>query len=217
MDRNGLPAGTTSYIDDNLPPGTERHYRLRAYNENGPGRWSAVHGVTTVAGGPDVPTGLTATVHDTNQQIDLNWDAPDDTGTSSITGYWVERSRYADGPWERLTSRNGTTTYRDTCNLYPGMVRHYRVAAVNRSGAGVWSDPVESDATAIPAGGSAATEPDPPSLLRFTGVGPDWVSMAWDRPDDGGAPIIGYEYQETLSEETFTTTGTTGIIRGLDD
>ena len=97
------------------------------------------------------------------------------------------------------------------------MVRHYRVAAVNRSGAGMWSDPVESDATAIPAGGSAATEPDPPGLLRFTGVGPDWVSFTWDRPDDGGAPITGYEYQETMSEETFTTTGTTGIIRGLDD
>ena len=213
VDRDGLPAGTTSYTDAGLASGTERHYRLRAHNENGPGQWSAVRGATTVSGGPDAPTGLAATAHATNQQIDLSWTAPDDTGDSSITGYWVERSRSADGPWERLTSGNRTTTYRDTRNLYPGMVRHYRVAAVNRSGAGMWSEVATSTATA----GTPATAPDPPGLLRFTGVGPDWVSFTWDRPDDGGAPITGYEYHETLSEEIFTTTGTSATIRGLDN
>ena len=217
VDRDGLPAGALSYTDAGLAPGTERHYRIRAVNANGPGQWSAVRGATTVAAGPGVPTGLTATAHATHQQIDLRWEAPADTGGSPITGYWLERSRDGDAPWERLTSRNATA-WSDTRNLYPGMTRYYRVAAVNRSGAGVWSEVVASDATAIPAGGAAARAPDAPTALRFTSVGRDSVSFAWDRPaGDGGAPITGYEYQETLAEENIATTGTTGTIRGLEE
>ena len=217
VDRDGVPAGATSYTDGGLEPGTQRHYRIRAHNANGPGQWSAVRGATTVAGGPDVPTGLTATAHDTNQQIDLTWVAPTDTGGSAITGYWLERSSDGNAPWERLTSRNGTT-WSDTRNLYPGMTRYYRVAAVNRSGAGVWSEVVASDATVIPAGGSAARAPDAPASLRFTSIGKNQVGLAWDRPpSDGGAPILRYEYQETLGQENLTTTGTTGTIRGLEE
>ena len=35
--------------------------------------------------------------------------------------------------------------------------------------------------------------------------------------DYGGAPITGYEYRESYLQESFTTTGTTATIRGLDD
>ena len=217
VDRNQLPASATSYTDEGLAPGTQRHYRLRAHNANGPGQWSPVRSASTDASGPGVPTGLTATAHATSQQIDLTWVAPADTGGSPITAYWLERSRDGSAPWQRLTSRNGTS-WSDTRDLYPGMTRYYRVAAVNRSGAGIWSDPVASDATAIPAGGSAAQAPDPPPALRFTSIGRSQVSFAWDPPpNNGGAPIIRYEYQETLAEENVETTGTTGTIRGLDD
>ena len=214
VDRDGMPASATAYTDANLTPGTERYYRVRASNINGPGQWSAVRSARTDSAGPGVPTGLMATAHADNQQIDLTWEAPTDTGGSAITGYWVERSRDGDAPWERLTSRN-STTYSDTRNLYPGMTRYYRVAAVNRNGAGQWSDPVSAK-TIVPSGQEAATPPDAPGLLRFTSVGKDQVSLAWDRPDDGGAPITGYEYRETYGEDTVTTTGTTATIRGLD-
>ena len=77
---------------------------------------------------------------------------------------------------------------------------------------------MESEPTTIPEGGETARPPDAPGALRFTSVGKDQVSLAWDPPaDDCGAPPTGYEYRETLSEENIRTAGTTATIRGLDD
>ena len=145
------------------------------------------------------------------KRIVLTWTALD--GASS---YRIERSRYPDGPWERLSNGHGSTTYTDSRDLYAGMTRYYRVAANGSGGTGVWSTP-EAGTTGVGEDGPARP-PDAPTLLRFTSVGQDQVSIAWDRPaSDGGAPITGYEYREIFAEETFTTTGTTGTIRGLDD
>ena len=130
---------------------------------------------------------LTLTVAGDNQ-IDLSWTVPADNG-SSIRGYWVERSVDGNEPWERLTSNNQATTYSDD-SLYRGMTRHYRVAAFNGAGTGPYSN-AESGTTT----GDPATEPGPPSLLRFSEVSRNQVTLAWDPPDDnGGVPISGYEY-----------------------
>ena len=209
-----LRPDTTHYTDrgeDNsgLEPGTERQYRVRAYNENGAGQWSAVRTARTDASTLGAPTGLSAAAGGENA-ITLTW-----TALEGASSYRIERSRYQDGPWERLSNGHGATPYTDSRDLYPGMTRWYRVAANGSGGTGAWSD-VASGTTAVGADGPA-TAPPAPTLLRFTSVGQGQVSLAWDRPaSDGGAPITGYEYQEYFGGETFTTTGTTGTIRGLE-
>ena len=205
-----LPPETTRYTDADLAPGTERQYRIRAYNENGAGQSSAVRTARTDSSKLTAPKDLATKAADdphSEKRIVLTWTALD--GASS---YRIERSRYADGPWERLSNGHGSTTYTDSRDLYAGMTRYYRVAANGSGGTGVWSTPVSGTTE-----GEPARPPDPPALLRFTSVGRDSVGLAWDRPaDDGGAPVTGYEYRETFIEESFTTTGTTGAIRGLD-
>ncbi len=206
----------THYIDSGLEPGTERQYRIRANNDNGPGQWSTVRTVRTDAGGPDAPQGL-STAHDGEKRIVLSWDPPANDNGSSVTGYRIERSRYEDGPWERLSSNHRASPYTDSRDLYPGMTKYYRVAAMSGAGTGAWSSAVSGTTGVLP-GNEAARAPDSPALLRFTSVGQDQVSFAWDRPaSDGGAPITGYEYREAYGEDTTTTTGTSGTIRGLDD
>ena len=206
-----LLPGTTHHTHEGLAPGTERRYRIRAYNENGPGQASAVRTARTDSSELGAPTGLTAAA-DGEKRIDLEWAALE--GASS---YRIERSRYERGPWERLSNGQGSTTYTDTRDLYPGMTRYYRVAGTGSGGTGAWSEAVAGTTDVLP-GNVAARPPDAPTHLRFTSVGQDQVSLAWDKPaSDGGAPVTGYEYRETFAGESLTTTGTTGTIRGLDE
>ncbi len=87
------------------------------------------------------PLSLTATVGETDgdSQVDLTWQAPSDTGRTAITGYVVEESE--DGlAWQQLVGNTASTStsYSDQ-RLMEWSVRHYRVAAINSSGAGPFS------------------------------------------------------------------------------
>ena len=203
-----LSGSEGEYVHTGLGGGTTKYYRVRAVNVNGNGQWSPTRSASTDAGGPDAPV-LTLTVVDDNQ-IDLSWTEPANNG-SSIRGYWVERSVDGSEPWDRLTSNNRTTTYSDT-TLYRGMTRHYRVAAFNGAGTGPYSDVKSETTTGVP-----ATAPEGPALLRFSSVGRNEVTLAWDPPgEDGGAPVSGYEYDvsppcqddpETTEDESETNCG----------
>ncbi len=215
LTRGGVPEDTTHHTDGGLEPGTERQYRIRAYNDNGAGQWSAVRTARTDSSELAAPTNLSAAAADdphSEKRIVLTWGELE--GASS---YRIERSRYEGGPWERLANGHRSTTYTDSRDLYPGMTRYYRVAGTGSGGTGVWSGAV-SGTTAVLPGNKAARPPDAPTLLRFTSVGQDSVSIAWDRPvSDGGAPITGYEYGEYFGGNTIKTTGTSGTIRGLEE
>ena len=184
---SNIPNNDSEYVHTGLSGGTTKYYRIRAANANGAGQWSTTRSARTDAGGPDAPV-LTLTVIGDNQ-IDLSWTVPADNG-SAIRGYWVERSVDGDAPWERLSSNTTTTTYSDD-TLYRGMTRHYRVAAFNGAGTGPYSEAKSATTT-----GDPATAPEAPKRLRFSAVGRNQVTIAWDPPDDdGGAPVSGYEYE----------------------
>ena len=182
-----IPTSDTEYVHTGLGGGTTKHYRVRALNNNGDGQWSQSRNARTDAGGPDAPV-LTLSVISDNQ-IDLEWTEPANNG-SSIRGYWVERSADGSEPWERLTGNNRTTEYSDT-TLYRGMTRHYRVAAFNGAGTGPYSEAKSAMTT-----GDPATAPEPPTLVHFSDVSRNQVTIAWDPPEDhGGAPVSGYEHE----------------------
>ena len=88
---------------------------------------------------PGAPTGLTALA--TGQsRIYLSWTAPTRAGSSAISGYRIEVS--TDGEtWTELVADTGSTdtTYAHT-GIPAGAARHYRVLAINATGAGPPSD-----------------------------------------------------------------------------
>ena len=146
----------TTYRHSGLAPGSTRHYRVWASNEESEGPPSNVAHATTeqrqlVAPGP--PTSLTATA-DGDSAIDLSWTAPADTGSSAIVGYRIEVSDDGGTNWSDLRDNTGSTatTFRHT-GLEPVSTRHYRVSAINEAGAGEPSE-VASASTAATHPGS---------------------------------------------------------------
>ena len=87
------------------------------------------------------PLNLAATVSGSggDSQVDLSWQAPSDTGKSTITGYVVQESG-DDQTWKQLVAHTGSssTTYSDGRSM-EWSVRYYRVAAINSSGVGPYS------------------------------------------------------------------------------
>lgn len=94
---------------------------------------------------PGAPFGLT-TVSQSSSSISFTWSAPTDDGGSPITGYTVEHSFGADGPWQ------GTATTTNTAHEFTGLSAdnqyYIRIRATNAVGSGPWYlDPTGSSTT----------------------------------------------------------------------
>lgn len=129
-----------SYTDDNLLPGTQHEYRVRAIGADVTGDWSQSLIKWTI---PDVPKNLSTST--TGSSITINWD-----NVTGATGYDVEiynNSVYV-----------GNVTKYTHGNLNPNTQNAYRVRAKNSSGDGKWSETIaETTLPDIPKGISSST------------------------------------------------------------
>jgi titin len=157
---------------------------------------------------PGPPTNLTATFIG-NHNYELDWDAPDNDGGSSITGYRIEIAPYntygaESEHWELLVEIWDTITNytheQSAANIYC-----YRVFAVNNEGVSVPSNYANSVI-------SGAEVPSVISGLDFTVVTNTRIDISWEEPNDNGLQIIGYkidyrinDVQYVLVESTETT------------
>ena len=75
-----------------------------------------------------------------NTRINLSWDAPSGSGGSTITGYKIQVSNNGNS-WTTRVANTGSSsrTYSHT-GLATGDTRHYRVAAINSTGTGPYSN-----------------------------------------------------------------------------
>ena len=135
----------TEYSHTGLTAETAYYYRVRAFNGDGPGEWSAVEGATTESGPqkpepPGAPQDLTVSASG-ESRIDLSWTA----SSGEVTGYEVQWSADGKGGWTAVapTHSGKATEYSDT-GLATGTSRHYRVRAVNGAGSGEWSGPASA-------------------------------------------------------------------------
>ena len=149
-------------------------------------------------------------------RIDLKWTAPgeDATGGGDITGYKIEYSDSSEAvaadvaanSWRVLVANLNKTkdedadttgtqiTYTDgsVANLDVGDQRWYRVSAINSAGAGMPSDPIQSDE--IPEEAQVATSA--PTGLTARAMGPTQINLSWTAPTDtSGDEITGYEIE----------------------
>ena len=137
----------------------------------------------TPAGPPSAPDDLSA--ESGNGQVTLTWEAPDDDGGSPILRY--EYQVDGAGGWNGV----GTTLMAIvTAGLVNGRQHTFAVRAVNAQGEGE-----EATVTATPAG-----PPSAPDNLSAE-PGDRRMTLTWEEPDDGGAPIRRYEYRIDDSED----------------
>ncbi len=138
------------------------------------------------AGTPGPPRSLTASA-DGASVIELDWRAPTDPGDDDITGYRIEYSTDAGGTWRTLEddTDDTRTTYRDT-GLSPGTTRHYRVAAINRHGAGGWSNVADATTDRVPGR---------PTRLTARARGTSSIELDWTAPASAAGTITGYRIE----------------------
>ena len=181
------------YIHRGLEPGTTRHYRVRAINSAGAGPASKLAIATTegdpVGGAPGAPE-LEATA-DGETAIELEWTAPEDTGSSAITGYSIDVSSDGGATWIVLFSNTGSVETYTHRGLEPGTTRHYRVRAINSAGAGPPSNVASATTEGDPVGGV----PGAP-VLEATADGETAIELEWAAPEDtGSSAITGYRIE----------------------
>ena len=170
---------------DAAPTG-RRAYRVRAVNAAGvTGPWSR-SSVQAALGSPGPPQNVSARA-DGNNAIDVSWASPEDAGNSPVTGYRVEWT--ADPEAGRWSGANTTELTYKHRNLQTAATWHYRVAARNRGGLGVWSDPVM--------GTTAPNVPDAPGNFRATTLSDYEIELTWNEPKDNGEPITGYQLERS--------------------
>ncbi|MDE2870953.1 MAG: fibronectin type III domain-containing protein [Gemmatimonadota bacterium] len=180
-----------TYNHTGLTAGTTRHYRVSAINGSGPGEESDTAAATTTSGQPTPPRNLSATA-DGKEAIDLEWDAPADTGTSKVLHYKIEERTSGTSSWDSIAGTGPSTTDYERTGLSAGTKRYYRVFAVNSTGP---SDASNVDSATTAAAGQA---PDPPENLRATADGQEAIDLDWDAPSDhGSSRIIRYKIEES--------------------
>ena len=175
VDTNSTSTSTTL----NLSNGASDIFEVAAVNRSGQGDWSAL------ANPPDAPTltGITAG----NSYISTSFSAGGNGG-SAITGY--QYSLDGGVTWLNAT---GVVSPLVISSLTNGTSYTVEVRAVNAAGAG----PASNTETATP-----FAAPDTPDATMFVTTSQDGqIGVAWNAPNDNGAPIS--EYTVTLFDASF--------------
>jgi hypothetical protein len=119
---------TNTYLHSGLSTNTNHKYRIRAYNKGGKSGWSEPVTVTTWPDIPSAPKNIIATAEQ-----------------NSITLIWYS-SPYAESYDVQVDGKDTVNTKETSYtseNLAPGTKHSYKIRAVNISGNGQWSSPIE--------------------------------------------------------------------------
>ncbi len=124
---------------------------------------------------PSPPTGLDVAVDAAD--VVLTWSAPDDEGSSAVTGYRVAVRNYHHYPTEEVDADVRTATFTGL----PAGVYTASVVAL--------SDDGESESAAE----EVTVAPGVPTQVQAVQVGDGIVGVTWEEPGNvGGTPLAGY-------------------------
>ena len=145
--------------------------------------YRALDALPDPAEAPGAPTGVEVAISgEDGDALDVSWTAPEESGTSDVTGYVVQsKSGDDDYSADDEASVDGTST--NFGALTQGDTYTFRVAAVSDDGQSDWSDE---------ASGNPAVAPGLVGELTSS-PGNGTLALSWTAPeDDGGSEITGY-------------------------
>ena len=144
--------------------------------------YQALDALPDPAEAPGAPTGVEVAISgEDGDALDVSWTAPEESGSSDVTGYVVQW-KSGDDDYSEDNQSSVDDTSSNFADLTQGDTYTFRVAAESDDGQGDWSD----EASASP-----GVAPGAVGNLKVT-PGNKTLSVTWDAPDDGGSPITGY-------------------------
>ncbi len=187
---NGSLLETSDYIDTGLSGNTTYYYVVTAVDLiAGESVYSAEESVSPTDAAPAAPTGLVATPHDA--EVELDWD---DNTEDDLDGYNVYRSTTSGSGYTQINgSLVSTSNYTD--NTVTNDVTYYYVVTAVDLGANEGSYSAEESAT---------PDATPSAPIGFVATGGDlYVDLDWD--DNSEGDIAGYNvYRSTTSGSGYT-------------
>ena len=132
---------------------------------------------------PGAPTGVEVAVSgEDGDALDVSWTAPEEIGSSDVTGYVVQW-KSGDDNYSEDNQSSVDDASASVGELTQGDTYTFRVAAESDDGQGDWSDE---------ASGNPAVAPGLVGELTST-PGNSTLALSWTAPeDDGGSEITGY-------------------------
>ena len=189
---------TTNFANiTSLGDGTTYEVQVLASNNNGDSEWSpSGTGRTDSGEAPSAPASLNATANGQNR-IDLSWtapSAPNDPNDPPTRSYHIEIQSLTSNWLVLVVTTGNTDTEYSHRDVAAGVLRRYRVSAINTNGTGPPSN--VDEATTDAADGGGAPTPDPqmqqsqtPLTASFVSVPPAhdgetpfWLELTFDAP-----------------------------------
>lgn len=195
-------AATTTFLHTELENGTVYAYRIIAQNEIGDSEPSDPVSLRAAIA-PEAPNAPVKTFAN-GSRIEIAWDAPADSGGSSITKYEVFMDDTQGSGFQSLgfTADGSTTSWTQEDSISEGQPYYFKVSAYNEISAGALSQASQKIIAA-----TVPSQPDPPTMVSQSKTA---ITIAWTAPaSDGGSPLIAYEVQwNSGSGSTFTALST---------
>lgn len=178
---------------NNLSPGCDYVFTVRAVNRIGPGSWSEPLKVISGAAPPTAPE-IPAVHCKSPFHIYVEWREPPNNG-AAVTEYRLEMSPDS-GEDKFLSIYQGPQQNYDVKNLHPFHTYYFRVQAGNNAGFSLFS-PVAATIT-------PAAPPSTVNILKGEPT-PTSITVYWNPPADNGSSITHYNIEigdKTISTES---------------
>ena len=136
--------------------------------------------------------------------IEMSWESPADSGSSSVTGYLIEMSDSPNSGWVVLEadywySDDPEFPQYKHDGLQPGTTRFYRISATNASGTGP-----PSNIAGATTSGATGTRPGQPTDVVAVADGSVAIDVSWTPPTDtGNSAITGYAVEASFDGSFF--------------
>ncbi len=133
----------TDFVDENVTPGYQYQYRVRANNKAGWGPYTTSQKVEVELPKPAAPSKVTVKLVDDDKNVKVSW-----TKVETATKYRIYRKEYENGTWSGWEKIKDTTaaSYTDLEVRNAGKYM-YTVRAYNKSG---WGEKKDSKTIEIP-------------------------------------------------------------------
>ena len=181
------------YTIDGLAPGTEYHFRIRAYNSGGDSEFSNAASATTESAttAPAPPTGLTAVMVVTGTvEIELNWT----DASNNEAGFEIEQSTDGTNFTKIATTVHNCTSWTVT-DLRPNTQYYFQVRAFNNYDVESYSE--YSTATANDIAAYIDVAPWVTSAASASLISPTVASLSVGGNDEEGVSSVAYSWAAT--------------------